>query len=271
MCTKRGDLFQVTPAITSTVQCSACSSYLCFFQQICEDWEPVWNQHLQLQSDDGQGQRGAFELPKLVAGHTVLHLPGPQHRLEARRRLLRPQSGGEQTGARCGVPGHACAEPDGRNEVRVAGDEQGMELGREESGEERDQNLVTMMMSLCHCPPILLPYGFIDHISAKYTKSPRPDAPTRISEQKLSLQSSVAFKAIGTRSSLSNTSAPLPGFDEDPAFPWGCIVMLSVSLSCVQCYSVFPLRTPPWGWGWHEEGRTRKQQRRQPVCLSAPR
>lgn len=101
----------------------------------------------------------------------MLHLPGPQHRLEARRRLLKPRSGGERTGARRGAPGHACAEPNGRNEVRVAGDEQGMELGREESGEERDQNLVMMMSLLSHCPPVLFPYGFIDHISHKYTKS----------------------------------------------------------------------------------------------------
>lgn len=73
-----------------------------------------------------------------MAGHTVLHLPGPQHRLEARRRLLM-RVRREQTGARCGVPGHACSGPDGRNEVRVAGDEQGVELDRverEEKGEE---------------------------------------------------------------------------------------------------------------------------------------
>lgn len=138
-----------------------CSSYLCFFQQIREDGEPVGNEHLQLQSDDGQGQRGASELPELVAGHTVLHLPGPQHRLEARRSLLtRPRW--EPTGARRGVPGHACAEPDGRNEVRVAGDEQGMELDRGErrrsrrrKGEERDQNTIITMslfVSLSACP-----------------------------------------------------------------------------------------------------------------------
>ena len=94
-------------------------SYLCFLQQIGEDGEPVRRERLQLQSDDGQGQRGALELPKLVAGHTVLHLPGPQRRLEARRRLLRPQ-----------LREDAGAEPDGRNEVRVAGDEQGVELDR---------------------------------------------------------------------------------------------------------------------------------------------
>lgn len=117
-------------------------SYLCFFQQIREDGEPVGNEHLQLQGDDGQGQRGASELPELVAGHTVLHLPGPQHRLEARRRLLK-RSRREQAGARGGVPGHACAKPDGRNEVRVAGDEQGMELdrGEGEKGEKEDKTL----------------------------------------------------------------------------------------------------------------------------------
>lgn len=105
-------------------------SYLCFLQQIGEDGEPVGRQRLQLQSDDGQGQRGALELPKLVAGHTVLHLPGPQRRLEARRPLLMPRPGGKQSGVCCRVPADAGAEPDGRNEVRVAGDEQGVELDR---------------------------------------------------------------------------------------------------------------------------------------------
>lgn len=139
MWTRRRRLFQANSDIVSVVQFSAYSSYLCLFQQIREDREPVRNEHLQLQSDDGQGQRGAFELPELVAGHTVLHLPGPQHRLEARRRLLM-RFRWEQTGAHCGVPGHACAKPDGRNEVRVAGDEQGMELDR---GEGRRVNSET--------------------------------------------------------------------------------------------------------------------------------
>ena len=117
-------------------------SYLRFLQQIREDGEPVGREHLQLQSDDGQGQRGAFELPELVAGHTVLHLPGPQHRLEARRRLLMPRAGGEQTRVCCQVPVHAGAEPDGRNEVRVAGDEQGVELDRR--GAERRNETKTL-------------------------------------------------------------------------------------------------------------------------------
>lgn len=103
-------------------------SYLYFLQQIRQDGEPVGSEHLQLQSDDGQSQCGAFELPKLVAGHTVLHLPGPQHCLEARRHLLMPQPGGERTGVCCWVPVDAGAEPDGRNQVRVAGDKQGVEL-----------------------------------------------------------------------------------------------------------------------------------------------
>lgn len=127
---------------------SPCFSYLCFFQQICEDREPVRDERLQLQSDDGQGQCGAFELPELVAGHTVLHLPGPQHRLEARRSLLMPFRW-EQTGAHCRVPGHACAKPDGRNEARVAGDEQGVEL---DGGERRRVKSETKTLSLrCHC------------------------------------------------------------------------------------------------------------------------
>lgn len=143
------------------------SSYLCFFQQIREDGEPVRNQHLQLQGDDGQGQRGAFELPELVAGHTVLHLPGPQHRLEARRSLLN-HFRRQPTGAHGGVPGHACAKPDGRNEVRVAGDEQGMELDRGErrgKGEERDQNTIITMSLLSH--PVLDLYD-LNHISVNY-------------------------------------------------------------------------------------------------------
>lgn len=143
MWTKRRDLFQANSNIMSVVQFSAYSSYLCFFQQICEDREPVRNEHLQLQSDDGQGQCGAFELPELVAGHTVLHLPGPQHRLEAWRCLLM-HFRWEQTGAHCGVPGHTCAKSNGRNEVRVAGDEQGMELDR---GERRRVKSETKTLS----------------------------------------------------------------------------------------------------------------------------
>lgn len=104
------------------------SSYLCFLQQIREDGEPVGRERLQLQGDDGQGQRGALELPKLVAGHTVLHLPGPQHRLAVGGRLLKPSK------VRCWVAAGAGAEPNGRNEVRVAGDEQGVELDRRGAG-----------------------------------------------------------------------------------------------------------------------------------------
>ncbi|KAG7215399.1 hypothetical protein INR49_022524 [Caranx melampygus] len=96
-----------------------------------EDGEPIRCQRLQLQGDDGQSQRGAFELPELVAGHTVLHLPGPQRRLEARRRLLRPRPGGKLPGVEAG------AEPDGRNEVGVGGDEQGVELRWRRNREKR--------------------------------------------------------------------------------------------------------------------------------------
>ncbi|KAI3373845.1 hypothetical protein L3Q82_022425 [Scortum barcoo] len=104
-------------------------------QQIGEDREPVGRERLQLQSDDGQGQRGALELPKLVAGHTVLHLPGPQRRLEAWRGLLIPRPSRKQIGVRCRVPADAGAEPDGWNEVRVTGDEQGVELDRRRAEE----------------------------------------------------------------------------------------------------------------------------------------
>lgn len=174
-----------------------CSSYLCFFQQIREDGEPVRNEHLQLQSDDGQGQRGASELPELVAGHTVLHLPGPQHRLEARRSLLtRPRW--EPTGARRGVPGHACAEPDGRNEVRVAGDEQGMELDRGErkrrrkrKGEARDQNTI-ITMSL---------FVSLSFTSTTSTTSALTRPPDRRPHHTYLTQ----------RSHRENTPAPLPG------------------------------------------------------------
>lgn len=55
-----------------------------------------------------------------------------------------PRTCGEQTGACCMVPGHACAKLDGRDEVRVARDEQGVELDRgggEESGESETKTL----------------------------------------------------------------------------------------------------------------------------------
>lgn len=133
-------------------------SHLCFLQQICEDGEPVGRERFQLQGDDGQGQRGALELPELVAGHTVLHLPGPQRHLEARGPLLRSPPGGGHVGVR---GRDARAEPDGRNEVRVAGDEQGVELEpREEERRKRDQN-VTIVMSVSshhHISSQLLPH-----------------------------------------------------------------------------------------------------------------
>lgn len=102
------------------------ASYMCFLQQVGQDGEPVGRERLQLQGDDGQGQRGAFELPELVAGHTVLHLPGAQRHLEARGLLLRPGTGGERAGGRGRV--HTGAQTDGRMEVGVARDEQGVEL-----------------------------------------------------------------------------------------------------------------------------------------------
>ncbi|KAF3841092.1 hypothetical protein F7725_006954, partial [Dissostichus mawsoni] len=104
-------------------------------QQVGKYGEPIGREHLQLQGDDGQGQRGALELPELVAGHTVLHLPGPQRRLDPRGPLLKPRPRGRRPGVRGG------AQPDGRSEVRwpetsrawnYSGEEQG-------SGEERDQ------------------------------------------------------------------------------------------------------------------------------------
>lgn len=138
-------------------------SYLCFLQQVCEHREPVWCERLQLQSDDGQGQRGALKLPELVAGHTVLHLPGPQRRLEARRCLLMPEPARKHTGVRRRVPAVAGAEPDGRNEVGVAGDEQGVELDEQRNEEKRDQNVSTMMSWLLYCPPITHPLPLLHH------------------------------------------------------------------------------------------------------------
>lgn len=104
-------------------------SYLCFLQQIGQHGEPVGREHLQLQSDDGQGQCGALELPKLVASHTVLHLPGPQRHLEAGRSFLMPRPSGENAGVRCRVRADAGSETNGRDEVGVDGDEHGVELG----------------------------------------------------------------------------------------------------------------------------------------------
>ena len=106
-------------------------SYLRFLQQVGKYGEPIGREHLQLQGDDGQGQRGALELPELVAGHTVLHLPGPQRRLEPRGPLLKPRPRGRRPGVRGGT------QPDGRSEVRVAGDEQGVELQRRRAGKWR--------------------------------------------------------------------------------------------------------------------------------------
>lgn len=79
--------------------CFCVLDYLCFSQQVGKNGEPIRRQPLQLQSDDGQSQYGALELPELVAGHTVLHLPGPQRRLEARSLLRAGQH-------QLGMPGH---------------------------------------------------------------------------------------------------------------------------------------------------------------------
>lgn len=162
-------------------------SYLCFLQQIGEDGEPVRRERLQFQSDDGQGQRGALELPKLVAGHTVLHLPGPQRCLEARGCLLTPRSCGKQTGVCCRIPADAGAGPDGRNEVRVAGDEQGVELDQSEQRnkqEERDQNFSIMMSLLSQCAFIAHPLPLQLH-NIKYTSA--SDVQPCISDSHLSL------------------------------------------------------------------------------------
>lgn len=114
-------------------------SYLCSPQQVGEDGKPVGRELLQLQGDDGQGQCGALELPELVAGHTVLHLPGPQHCLAARGRLLRtPTAPGRERGGR-GEEG----------QVRVGGDQQGVELQEEQEEEEKELKVskATLLLS----------------------------------------------------------------------------------------------------------------------------
>lgn len=73
----------ITTVYSALPQFIVCPAYLCFIQQFDENGEPVRGERLQLQGDDRQGQRGTLALPELVAGHTVLHLPGPQLRLEA--------------------------------------------------------------------------------------------------------------------------------------------------------------------------------------------
>lgn len=103
-------------------------SHLCYLHQVGADGEPISSQHLELQSDDGQSQRGALELPKLVAGHTVLHLSGPQRHLEAWGPVLMLHYG--TTHFRV----HTGAQADGRDEEGVARDEQGVELQRDGQG-----------------------------------------------------------------------------------------------------------------------------------------
>lgn len=74
-----------------------------------------------------------------MAGHTVLHLPSPQHCLAARGRLLRRPTaqGREREGGR-GEEG----------QVRVGGDQQGMEL-QEEQEEEKELKVskATLLLS----------------------------------------------------------------------------------------------------------------------------
>lgn len=116
--------------------------YLCSPQQVGEDRKPVGCELLQLQGDDGQGQCGALELPELVASHTVLYLPGPQHRLAARGRLLRMLP----------VPG-------GGGQVRVGGDQQGVELQeqQEELEELKVSKVYQLLQSLLTDEPQALP------------------------------------------------------------------------------------------------------------------
>ena len=112
-------------------------------QQVGDHGEPLGRERLQLQGDDGQGQRGALELPKLVAGHTVLHLPGPQRRLEDRGPLLMAGP----AGGRAGEPARWTEWGGGGR--RRAGRGTGDRDGRGEE-EEQDQNVSITMSSPSH-------------------------------------------------------------------------------------------------------------------------
>lgn len=58
---------------------AASSPHLCLLEQLDDESQPVREQLLQLQADDGQRQHGALELQQLVAGHAVQQLLG-EHR-----------------------------------------------------------------------------------------------------------------------------------------------------------------------------------------------
>lgn len=78
-----------------------------------------------------------------------------------------PRAGWKRAGVCRRVPVDARAEPDGWNEVRVAGDEQGVELDRRWA-EKWDQNVSIMMSLLSHCPSIPYLYSFSYLVSIKY-------------------------------------------------------------------------------------------------------
>lgn len=48
--------------------------HLCLLEQLDDESQPVREQLLQLQADDGQRQHGALELQQLVTGHAVQQL-----------------------------------------------------------------------------------------------------------------------------------------------------------------------------------------------------
>ena len=53
--------------------------HLCLLEQLDDESQPVGEQLLQLQADDGQRQHGALELQQLVTGHAVQQLLGERH------------------------------------------------------------------------------------------------------------------------------------------------------------------------------------------------
>lgn len=67
-----------------------CAPHLCLLEQLDDESQPVGEQLLQLQADDGQRQHGALELQQLETGHAVQQLPGE------RRHVLRGAGRGQQ-------------------------------------------------------------------------------------------------------------------------------------------------------------------------------
>lgn len=88
-----------------------CPAHLCLLEQLDDESQPVGEQLLQLQADDGQRQHGALELQELETGHAVQQLLGEC------RHVLR--------GARRGQQGQ---------ELRPAGHCHGMELRTQAQG-----------------------------------------------------------------------------------------------------------------------------------------